>query len=269
MATRPAPPDDEAPLDADTVDRLLSSLGTDMVLVGGQALAFWMDRFGIGAGEMVVTSDGDALGSAAAAHRMARLLTARLLEPRPESATSLVAQLRIPAAGGKVANIDIVHMLYTVGGLRKSSEFTAAVVDNSIEVEWSAGKFIRVMDPLDVLASRAQNAAGLLSQKGPHVLTQARWAIEVAKSALLKVAARGDPADDRLGRKLQGVVTLAESRVGRMLLRDHAIDVLDAIDVEAIRQAAPVHDRQLRKIEALIAARKARTSEPPEGGRPR
>lgn len=165
MATRSAPPEDEAPLDADTVDRFLSSLGPDMVLVGGQALAFWMDRFGIGAGEMVVTSDGDALGSAAAAHRMARLLPARLLEPRPGSATSLVAQLRIPAADGKVANIDILHMLYTVGGLRKSSEFTAAVVDNSIEVEWSAGKFNRCRsDPAD--GARPRPAAS--EDRGPH-----------------------------------------------------------------------------------------------------
>ena len=47
MATSPALPFDEVPLDAATVDLLLSNMGGDMVLVGGQALAFWMDRYGI------------------------------------------------------------------------------------------------------------------------------------------------------------------------------------------------------------------------------
>ena len=47
MTTRPKLPDDESAFDRDTVDRMLSALGPDAVLVGGQALTFWMDRFGL------------------------------------------------------------------------------------------------------------------------------------------------------------------------------------------------------------------------------
>ena len=65
---------------------------------------------------------------------IAAQLEARLLEPRNER-TALVAQLRIPAPGGKVANIDVLHLLYTVSGLRKSSAFTKRVVQDSVEVE--------------------------------------------------------------------------------------------------------------------------------------
>lgn len=63
MGTQPALPDDEEPLDAKTLDAFLSSMGTDMVLVGGQALGFWMERFAIPYKGAVISNDGDALGS--------------------------------------------------------------------------------------------------------------------------------------------------------------------------------------------------------------
>lgn len=228
-----------------------------MVLVGGQALAFWMDRYDISAGTAMITHDGDALGKVANAHDLAVALKATLLKPPARARTALVAQIRIPAPGGRFANIDILHVLYTVSGLRKSSEFTAAVIDNSIEFEWRPGKFIRVMDPLDLLDSRVQNAAGLLEDKGPHVLTQVRWAIEVVKAILLKLAGAGEPAEGRLGRKLQTVLTLSESRAGRKLLVEHDIDVLDAVATTAIRQLAPQHDQQLDRIEEIVRRRRS------------
>ena len=115
---------------------------------------------------------------------------------------------------------------------------------------------MRVMDPLDVLDSRVQNAAGLLEQKGPHVLTQAKWAIEVAKAALLKLARSDDPKDPRLGRKMHGVYPLAHSQAGRKLLGEHDIEVLKAIDVEVLRRLAPTHDQQLDRVEEALRNRK-------------
>ena len=67
MATQPVLPPDEAPLDEKTVDLFLSNMGTDMVLVGGQALAFWMSRFGIEQNGVAISNDGDALGAVARA----------------------------------------------------------------------------------------------------------------------------------------------------------------------------------------------------------
>ena len=262
MKTHPRLPPDEVPLDAETVDRFLSSIGPGMVLVGGQALAFWMDRYGIKATGAVISNDGDALGVIAQAHDMALRLKARLVEPGKKERTALVAQLRIPAPGGKVANIDVLHLLYTISGLRKSSEFTRRVVRDSVEVEWRDGRFTRVMDPLDVLDSRVQNAAGLLTEKGPHVLTQAGWAIEVARAALLKLARAGDAQDSRLGRKMQAVYTLAHSRAGRTLLREHGIEVLKAVDIRALRKLAPGHGQQLDKVEEALRKRAAEASRP-------
>lgn len=258
MTTSPRLPDDETPLDPGTLDRFLSSMGTDMVLVGGQALAFWMQRFGIDAQQATITNDGDVLGQVAKARDIAQALKAAVVVPDQNALTSLVAQIRVPVGSGKVRNVDVLHLLYTVGGLRKSTEFTRRVLARCVEVQWQAGKSIRVMHPLDVLESRIQNAAGLLEEKGPHVLTQARRAIEVAKAAILKVARAKDPGDERLGQLVQDVYRLACSRPGRMLLKDHGIDVLDAIDLEELRNATGAqHDEQLDRIEAARMKRQA------------
>lgn len=257
MSTRPEVPDDEAPLDAATIDRFLSSMGTDMVLVGGQALSFWMNRYDISAGDALVTNDGDALGKLEKAHEMAIELKAKLFKSPASARTSLVGQIRIPAPGGKFGNVDVLHMLYTTSGLRKSSDFTATVIENSIEFEWKPGKFIRVMNPFDLLDSRVQNAAGLLDEKGPHVLTQARWAIEVVKAVLTKLAADEASAKDRLGQKIQAVFRLSKSQAGRKLLAEHDIDVLDAIDTHELRQLTPVHNQQLDNLDEVIRRRRA------------
>ena len=254
MATTPSLPADEEPLDARTVERLLSSMGTDMILVGGQALAFWMDRFGIDPRGAAISNDGDALGELTAARALAAALKARLVVPPKTARTSIVAQLRLQAAGGMERNIDVLHLLYTISGLRKSSDFTRQVVRDSIQVEWRRGKFIRVMDPFDMLESRAQNAVGLYEDKGPHVLTQLRWAIEVAQAALLRLAA--DPASPgRLGSKVQRLFALARSQVGRRLWTEHGIDLLGAIDVDALSTAAPQLARQFTAVQKAIASR--------------
>ena len=255
MATKPSLPDDEQPLDAATVDLLLSNIGTDMIVVGGQALAFWMDRFGVDADGAAISNDGDALGELVTARALAAAISARLVVPRKTARTSVVAQLRLPAAGGKERNIDLLHLLYTVSGLRKSSDFTRQVVRDSVEVEWRKGTFIRVMDPFDVLESRAQNAVGLYEDKGPHVVTQAKWAIEVARAALRRLAS--DPTShDRLGAKLQRIYTLARSQVGRRLWSEHRIELLAAIDVDALEAAAPRLSRQLDAIRTTVSDRR-------------
>lgn len=255
MATSPVLPFDEVPLDAATVDLLLSNIGVDMVLVGGQALAFWMERYGLSPNGMMVSNDGDVLGPIARAYELADAMRAKVIAPPERAMTSLVGQIQMPADEGKVRNIDVLHKLFTVSGLRKSTDFTNRVRRDSVKVEWRPGRFIRVMDPFDVLESRVQNAVGLLEDKGPHVLTQARWGIEVAKAALLKLASRPEEGA-RLGAKIQRVYQLANSQIGKRLLKEHGIEVLDAIDLAALRGLAPTHAKQLDKVEALVGGRR-------------
>ncbi|MEO8299806.1 MAG: hypothetical protein ABI574_18580 [Burkholderiales bacterium] len=254
-ATQPLLPEDEAPLDAATLNEFLKGMGTDMVLVGGQALAFWMDRYGVSPAAAAISNDGDVLGKLVRAQSIAKQLRAALLTPQPEALTALVAQIRIPTGSdGKVRNIDVLHLLFTVSGLRKSREFTQAVWRDSVEIEWKPGHRIRVMHPLHVLDARVQNAAGLLESKGLHVVTQAIWAVDVAREAMRRVLHQPGQTQ-RLGAMLRQVHTLARSRAGRQVLREHGIEVLDAVPIGEIRAAAPVHEPQLRAIERTMALR--------------
>lgn len=256
MPTRPELAPGEAPLDEESVDLLLSNIGTEMILVGGQALGFWMSRFGIEADDDVaISNDGDALGEVTRAIQLGHAIHARVQLPHKSSRTSIVAQLRLPAPGGKERSIDVLHKLYTVEGLRKSSLFTQRVIEDSVEVEWRDGLRFRVMDPFDVLESRAQNAVGLIDEKGPHVLTQARWAIKVASAALQRIAADPD-ARDRIGNRVQEIYTLAHGQVGRRLLKEHRIELLDAIDIDLLRPMVPQLGQQLDAVEAALERRK-------------
>jgi hypothetical protein len=255
VATRPKLPPGEAPLDASTVDRLLAHLGADMVLVGGQALAFWMSRFGIDADGVAISNDGDALGTVERATQLAASLQARLELPARTSRTAIVAQLRLPGPDGGARNIDVLHQLYTIAGSRKSAEFTRRVIAGSIEIEWQPGRAIRVMEPFDVLESRAQNAVGLFDDKGPHVVTQVRWAVLVAREALLRLA-QGQGSTERLGNKLQRVYVLARSQVGKRLLSERGVELLEAVDVDALQALAPTHSRQLEAIKRSLAQRR-------------
>jgi hypothetical protein len=99
-----------------------------------------------------------------------------------------------------------------------------------------------------------QNAGGLLDDKGPHVLTQAEWAIPVARAAILRVL-RGPSEDARLGTMIQQVFRLAQSRAGRQLMREHGIETLRAVPIDELRAEAPQHQRQLLAVERAIASR--------------
>lgn len=238
-----------------------------MILVGGQALAFWMDRYGLRPTGALISADGDALGTLESARQLARQLRAEMVAAPPTAMTALIAQVRVPQPGGKAANVDILHKLFALGGLRKSAEFTKRVIAHSVKVEWGERIVFRVMDPFDVLSSRVQNAAGLLEDKGPHVLTQARWAIKVAKAALMKLAKAGAAPDTtstkRLGAALKSIYALAHSAAGRKILKEHRIEVLDAVDIDKLVKLSPAHAPQLKR----LAHARIRRSSPAAAGR--
>jgi hypothetical protein len=248
MPTAPKLPHDEAPFDQPTIDAFLRSMSTDMVLVGGQALGFWMNRYGIHSHGAMISNDGDALGDVREARSLAQKLRATLVLPDAAALTSLVAQLRIPVHGGKVRNVDVLHLLYTTSGLKKSGEFTRRVLRDAVTVKIEPGFELRIMHPMDVLESRAHNAVGLIAEKGEHVVTQAEWAIAVARAALIRTVQ--DPAGDakRAGVHVQRIFRLWKSSVGQRLWREHGLCVLDAVDEVALLQTRPELQEQLENL---------------------
>lgn len=262
MPTSPKLPPDEVPLAAPVIERIFANTGQQMVLVGGQALNFWMRRFGISSEGLTVSNDADFLGSVEAAEVLADRLKAHLKRPPASALTALVAQVRIPASRGRFGNIDVLHQLYTTSTPKRTVEFTRRVVRQAVTVKWTEDVFIRVMDPFDLLESRIQNAVGFSGEhlKGAHVVTQARWAIDVAKAALFLLASGAEVFNDRVGHKVQQIVRLARSSPGRRAWRELGVDVLEAIDADLIQAMAPACAIQMAHVRVLQRQRATGTA---------
>lgn len=249
--TKPIVALDEAPLDRAMMARIVASADPGMVLVGGQALAFWMDRYGIGPKEkpgavfdIRVTTDADFLGSLAQAQRLAHALHATVIKPHPRAMTALVAQIKIDAGAGLAHNIDVMHQIFDAGGLRKSIELTARARQRAIKAETASGKVLQILHPLDVLASRIHNAAGLAQAKGAHVVTQVRWGIKVAHAAIERLAASDSASRERPGVLAQEVGRLALSRAGRVVYQQYGIETAEAIPFSLLLERVDGFKRQ-------------------------
>ena len=253
--TRPLVPVDELPIDRIVLARILKFVSPEMTLVGGQALAFWMLRFGIGGrrggapiGLSGVTTDVDFLGSIDYALKLAHALDACFVASDQRALTALVGQVRIPAASGLAYNVDILHQIYDMGGLAKSAAFTRRARARASEVQLEDLRTIRILHPVDVLASRIQIAAGLAQAKGPHVVTQARWSIKVARRAMEQLSRCGAEQADRPGALAAEIFRLATSRAGRAVHQDHGIEVANAIPFDLMVRRVPGFDNQAQKM---------------------
>jgi hypothetical protein len=265
VATRPKVVGNETPMPRAQVERLLRAMPPATILVGGQALAFWMARYGLLAvqdEEPAVTRNADLIGALEDARQLARALRGRLVVPHEDARTGIVARIHLPIPGtSKTYNIDVLHMLYAVGGLRKSSEFTRRASARAAVVSIPAVGQIRILHPMDVLASRVNNAAGRLPEKGAHVLTQARWAITAARHALLRIAQQS-PNEERPGNLAQEIYRLACSSVGRMLFSEHGIEVADAVPMDELLRLDPAFGAQAEAMRRALAAQRREPGSP-------
>ena len=270
--TKPVVPVDQASITPEVMGRVLSAAGTGLILAGGQALLFWMKRYQIGPpsttgpqGHAGVTCDADFLGTAAMARQLAKALDARLEEMPPDALSSLAAQIRIPAGHGLEHNIDVIHHLYAAGGLRKTIEFTKRTQRRALTAQLEEGWKIRVLHPLDVLASRIHNAADLVAAKGPHVVTQARWGIEVARAALTNLLNSAEAGGERPGALVQEICRLALSQSGRKVFKEHGVETAAAIPFKLMSAQSPARARQAQTIFQLLQKhRRSRDVERPE-----
>jgi len=104
------------PLRVEEVERVLGLLApltesAQIVLVGGQALAFWSARFAEPAGEIsaVASKDIDFEGSADAARRAARLLGGEVMIPSPLEPSPMTGTVAFVDAEGIDRSLDFIE----------------------------------------------------------------------------------------------------------------------------------------------------------------
>jgi hypothetical protein len=222
----------------DLLDKLLSAASDDLVLVGGQALAFWMDRYGVHlpSGVLAVTRDTDFLATSAAdrkaVHRLANAIHGDAIFPLPTDLTALVGQAIKIISDTERINVDVI---FKVHGANVNTVRASAIPVNKDQI------CFRVMHPLHVLKSRLDNLYDLQDKQNNSEKSemQLRCSILIARKFLLDVVSIDLRSDNKRSTALHHIniiETISLSDAGRKVAARHHIHVADAIEPTSVTE---------------------------------
>ena len=241
----------EVAVPPDLLQRVLKLAGIDMILIGGQALAFWSAYYQTPAPTIAITKDVDLLGTKTDVERLARGLDARAVFPHKRAVTLLVGQVLKDLPGGDYVNIDVMFRVH--GDIT-----TQAIASRAVLAENPAGRF-RVMHPLDVLQGRLENVYGLSSKQDEHGVAQLRLAIDIARKFVADIASQETIGADDSGRPvtlrhLARIERLALSDAGRKVAQRYGVYVADSVDLTPVRHIKQFVSKKLPQLLKLMSA---------------
>jgi hypothetical protein len=177
------------PLRSEEVRRVIGALApltrkTEIVLVGGQALAFWSARFTEKSGEIsvVASKDIDFEGSADSARIAANLLEARVMIPSPVEASPITGVVTFTDADGFDRTLDFIGALRGLDA--EDVRETAIRVDLGTSPGQTFEASFWVMHPERCMESRIYNTIEL-QRVDPLGLDQLRVSVS-DRSALVR-----------------------------------------------------------------------------------
>ncbi|MCW7538243.1 hypothetical protein OOT46_10330 [Aquabacterium sp. A7-Y] len=221
----------EAVTPPEVVERLLGTAEDD-ILIGGQALAFWVQRYGLSvpAKFPAISNDVDFLTSSPAGRErvaaFARAIRGATYFPSERALTALVGQAYVDLSEDEVINVDVLFQVFGIDA--------EAVRERAVRVQMSGMDFL-VMHPLHVLRSRLLNLYKLPEKQDDKGVMQVRMAIDVAREFLRQELRLSKNADLETGRSpIQAYVSeierLAIEDAGRKVAQRFGIHIADAID---------------------------------------
>ena len=219
-------------------------------MIGGQALAFWVARFGISfaAGPRVyISADADFLGFTEHVKRFSEAIGGKAIYPPKRGSTALSGAVE-KNVGGKVIGVDVLHK---VVGLDADD-----VRKRAIEVTHPKDPSFRfsVMDPVDCLVSRFENLRRISEKQNDVGIWQAKMAISVCRAyveELIKMA------DERKAMKVAtAVFQVAGSTTGLQIYRKYGLDILEAIPLDRFENANFRNAQAIRSVARISKARK-------------
>ena len=231
--------------------RILELAGTEMILVGGQALAFWAAYYSVPAPSIAVTKDIDFIGTRVDVDRLARGLGAKATFRRRRDLTLLTGQIEKDLPGGGYINIDVLSRVY--GDIS-----TESLTQRAIVAESPAGKF-RVMHPLDVFQGRLENVYGLVEKQDEHGIAQLQLAIAMVREFLRDITSQEAERQD-IGvrpvslRHIRRIETLALSDAGRKVAKRYDVHLADAIDPVPLLHIKSFTAKKLPQLLRLMSA---------------
>jgi hypothetical protein len=224
------------------------------VLVGGQAVAFWISYFDIPALLPALTLDIDYLATATEARRAHANLSfpSKLSIATLDSATPNTAMLAVELKGYDQP-ILVDYLAHIIGPATRQIEQTA------VEVEY-AGTAIRVIHPLLLLQSKIANLHRLETKRSKEGIEQARLAIAIA-AAYVDNLVKSKAAQREILRAVQSISKYAATQPARYVHEHFGLECFEAIPPSALEPGVlpePFHARQMPRLKTAIArARKA------------
>jgi hypothetical protein len=215
-----------------------------VVLVGGQALNAWIERYKIRVLEFdgpYLTQDADFLGTKAEAEVIARHLQGRAILAHLDDQTINTALVEFTGEKGQRLLIDML-----AGVLGMTNEVAQAFAVPIQLYDWEP---VRVLHPLLVLESRCANLEILSSKRTGNGIAQARAACLVAQAYVQDGLSTPDRRREAL-KAARRISALAMKRSGIYVWKRWGIDVLDAIDArEMPGQFSRSWQHELGKVE--------------------
>lgn len=236
------------------IDKLLSSMDANDILVGGQALAFWVGyyriQFKLPEHVPAISTDGDILGTRRTAQRIAAGMGGRAAPAPKDVITILVAQVRIERGAGSFLNVDVINR---VNGLTNEE-----IRKRALPIRRN-GKTFMVMHPLDMFVFRVRNILTIAAKQDEKGRLQLELGVLVARRFVEDVSSH-DPA---LAVKAVNMVFNEFRESGKNIWKQWGIDLFDAIPLDSMSLEAFAEKQRSRMIAAhkKLIAKKSATPE--------
>lgn len=247
-----------SPAETRNVLRKLGDLTNQIVLIGGQSLAFWAERYAnrIGVTEPVNSFDIDfASGELESVNTCARLLHGTPRFPEPFSPTPNFGVVTFFDSAGIEREIDFVDPF----GLDYAEVHEMAI---GVEVPEESGvtSFL-VMHPVHCLESRTHNVSGLPGYQTKLGFAQLRASVLCAREYLRDRLDEGDAPAVRAVLDLnERIYRFAWGNMHALaVFRDHGIDVFEGVLIDE-RLPKAFHEERLPRMRAALARKRARRS---------
>lgn len=210
-----AGPDEFSISDADTLLELIySSPSGRIIIVGGQAVNFWADRYAPHSPELLTyrpftSRDLDLLGSIANAYRLASKTYGVVEKPRRGAASPVLANIEVKTGG----IVRSVQFLKSVRGVTNRE-----IDDNAVQFVVGDAA-ISVADPITMLKAKVHNLVEL-DQRGRNDRNHVdilRICVPMFLERQLTAADEADAAARQCLRNIQRILELSRSAVARRL----------------------------------------------------
>ncbi|MBI3370922.1 MAG: hypothetical protein HY017_04065 [Betaproteobacteria bacterium] len=213
------------------------------VLIGGQAVAFWIRYFNIQAQLPALTDDIDYLGTRAEAKRVsARLKVSHTLKIATIDDNAPNSALLSVNLKGYPEPVLIDYLASIIGVESK------AVQESAVVVEFQ-GEPLRVLHPLQLLQTKIWNLYRLDVKRTPEGIEQARLAIEVAAAFI----ERANMPQRYLLDAIEAVGRFAPTLPARFALEQYGLDCLKAVPASVLRNGILPKDFRKKRWPQILA----------------